>query len=149
MDPYITITGNLTSDPDLRYSPSGAPVANFTVAHTPRTFDKNRNEWQDGEPMFLNCSVWRDAAEHVAESLQKGMRVIVWGKLKSRSYEAKDGTRRTVFEVEVEEVGPSLRFATATVQRTQRGGGGGYQQPAQHPPQADPWAQPQSDEPPF
>lgn len=149
MDPYITITGNLTADPELRFTPSGAPVANFTVAHTPRTFDKNRNEWQDGEPMFLNCSVWRDAAEHVAESLQKGMRVIVWGKLKTRSYEAKDGTRRTVFEVEVEEVGPSLRFATATVQRAQRGGGGGYQQPAQRPPQADPWAQPQSDEPTF
>ena len=149
MDPYITITGNLTADPELRFTPSGAPVANFTVAHTPRTFDKNRNEWQDGEPMFLNCSVWRDAAEHVAESLQKGMRVIVCGKLKSRSYEAKDGSRRTVFEIEVEEVGPSLRFATARVERAQRGQQASFQQPAQQTRQADPWAQPQGDEPPF
>ena len=149
MDPYITITGNLTADPELRFTPSGAPVANFTVAHTPRTFDKNRSEWQDGEPMFMSCSVWHDAAEHVAESLQKGMRVIVWGKLKSRSYEAKDGSRRTVFEIEVEEVGPSLRFATARVERAQRGQQASFQQPAQQTRQADPWAQPQGDEPPF
>ena len=149
MDPYITIAGNLAADADLRYTPAGAPVANFTVAHTHRTFDKQRGEWVEGEPMFLNCTVWRDAAEHAAESLRKGMRVIVWGKLKSRSYEAKDGSRRTVFEIEVEEVGPSLRFATATVQRAQRGQQASFQQPAQRPPQADPWAQPQSDEPPF
>lgn len=143
MDPYITITGNLTADPELRFTPSGAPVANFTVAHTPRV--KQGNEWIDGEPMFMSCSVWRDAAEHVAESLQKGMRVIVHGKLKTRSYEAKDGTRRTVFEVEVEEVGPSLRFATATVQRAQRG-----QQQPQQARQPDPWAQTYSaDHPPF
>ncbi len=117
--------GNLTADPELRFTPSGAPVANFTVASTPRTFDRATGEWKDGDAMFLNCSVWRQAAENVAESLTKGMRVIVQGRLKSRSYETREGERRTVFEVDVDEVGPSLRYATAKVTRTTGGGGGG------------------------
>ncbi len=121
----ITLVGNLTADPELRFTPSGAPVANFTVASTPRTFDRNSNEWKDGEAMFINCSVWRRAAENVAESLQKGMRVIVQGRLKSRSYETREGERRTVFEIDVDEVGPSLQFATAKVTRSGGGGGGG------------------------
>src|SRR5215203_5166041 len=121
----ITLVGNLTADPELRFTPSGAAVANFTVASTPRTFDRQTNEWRDGDAMFLNCAVWRQAAENVAESLQRGMRVIVQGRLKSRSYETKEGEKRTVYEVEVDEVGPSLRSATAKVNKTQRGGGGG------------------------
>jgi single-strand DNA-binding protein len=120
----ITLVGNLTADPELRFTPSGAAVANFTVASTPRTFDRQTNEWRDGEAMFINCAVWRQAAENVAESLQKGMRVIVQGRLKSRSYETREGERRTVFEIDVDEIGPALRYATAKVTRTSSGGGG-------------------------
>jgi single-strand DNA-binding protein len=121
----ITIIGNLTNDPELRFTPSGAAVANFTVASTPRTFDRQANEWKDGETLFLRCSVWRDAAENVAESLQRGTRVLVSGRLRSRTYETKEGEKRTVFELDVDEVGPSLRYATAKVAKTSRGGGGG------------------------
>ncbi|MDQ1287001.1 MAG: single-strand DNA-binding protein [Actinomycetota bacterium] len=121
----ITIIGNLTSDPELRFTPSGAAVANFTVASTPRTFDRQMNEWKDGETLFMRCSVWRDAAENVAESLQRGTRVIVSGRIRSRSYETKEGEKRTVVEMEVDEVGPSLRYATAKVTKASRGGGGG------------------------
>jgi len=121
----ITIIGNLTNDPELRFTPSGAAVANFTVASTPRTFDKQSNEWKDGDTLFMRCSVWRDAAENVAESLQRGTRVLVSGRLRSRSYENKEGAKVTVVEMEVDEVGPSLRYATAKVAKTSRGGGGG------------------------
>ena len=121
----ITLIGNLTADPELRFTPSGAAVANFTVASTPRTFDRQSNEWRDGDAMFINCAVWRQAAENVAESLQKGMRVIVQGRLKSRSYETREGERRTVFEIDVDEIGPALRYATAKVTRTSGGGGQG------------------------
>lgn len=121
----ITVIGNLTADPELRFTPSGAAVANFTVASTPRTFDKQTNEWKDGEALFLNCSVWRQAAENAAESLVRGMRVIVSGRLKARSYETREGEKRTVFEIDVDEVGPSLKYATAKVQKTTRQGGGG------------------------
>jgi single-strand DNA-binding protein len=121
----ITVIGNLTSDPELRFTPSGSAVANFTIASTPRTFDRQSNEWKDGETLFLRASVWREAAENVAESLTKGMRVIVSGRLKSRSYETKEGEKRTVIELEVDEIGPSLRYANAKVNRTQRSGGGG------------------------
>ena len=175
----ITLVGNLTADPELRFTPSGAAVANFTVASTPRTFDRNTSEWRDGDAMFLNCAVWRQAAENVAESLQKGMRVIVQGRLKSRSYETREGERRTVFEVDVDEIGPALKYATAKVTRTASGGGGGGggrssggnqggggggggggygDDPwatgggaAGNRPQQgnDPWATPQSEEPPF
>ena len=165
----ITVVGNLTADPELRFTPSGAPVANFTVASTPRNFDRQSGEWKDGEAMFLNCAVWRQAAENVAESLTKGMRVIVFGRLRSRSYETREGDRRTVFEVEVDEIGPALRYATAKVTRTQSqggnysgggGGGGGYSgggQPSSgwssggdRSGGADPWANStQTDEPPF
>lgn len=173
----ITLIGNLTADPELRFTPSGAAVANFTVASTPRQFDRQTNEWKDGDAMFLNCSVWRQAAENVAESLTKGMRVIVQGRLKSRSYETREGDKRTVFEVDVEEVGPALKYATAKVTRSsgnsgggQWQGGGGNQGPSNSYQQGggnswssggssgggdnrsagnDPWAQPQSDEPPF
>ena len=124
-DTVITVVGNLTADPELRFTPSGAAVANFTVASTPRTFDKNSNEWKDGEALFLRCSVWRQAAENVAESLQRGAAVIVQGRLKQRSYETKEGEKRTVYELDVEEVGPSLKFATAKVTKASRGGGGG------------------------
>ena len=121
----ITIIGNLTNDPELRFTPSGAAVANFTVASTPRTFDRQSNEWKDGETLFMRCSVWRDAAENVAESLQRGTRVLVSGRLRSRTYDTKEGEKRTVVEMEVDEVGPSLRYATAKVNRTSRGGGAG------------------------
>jgi single-strand DNA-binding protein len=121
----ITIIGNLTNDPELRFTPSGAAVANFTVASTPRTFDRQSNEWKDGETLFLRCSVWREAAENVAESLQRGTRVIVSGRLRSRTYDTKEGEKRTVIELEVDEVGPSLRYATTKVSKTSRGGGGG------------------------
>lgn len=124
-DTVITVVGNLTADPELRFTPSGAAVANFTVASTPRTFDKNTNEWKDGEALFLRCSVWRQAAENVAESLQRGTAVIVQGRLKQRSYETKEGEKRTVYELDVEEIGPSLRWATAKVTKASRGGGGG------------------------
>jgi single-strand DNA-binding protein len=120
----ITVIGNLTADPELRFTPSGAAVANFTVASTPRTFDRQSNEWKDGETLFLRASVWREAAENVAETLTKGTRVIVQGRLKSRSYETKEGEKRTVIELEVDEIGPSLRYASAKVTRTQRSGGG-------------------------
>ena len=123
-DTIITIIGNLTADPELRFTPSGAAVANFTVASTPRQFDRTSNEWKDGETLFMRCSVWRDAAENVAESLQRGARVLVSGRLKSRSYETKEGEKRTVVELDVDEVGPSLKYATAKVNRTQRGTGG-------------------------
>ncbi|MDZ5619380.1 single-stranded DNA-binding protein [Nocardioides bizhenqiangii] len=122
----ITVVGNLVDDPELRFTPSGAAVANFRIASTPRTFDKQSNEWKDGDALFLSCSVWRQAAENVAESLQKGMRVVVQGRLKSRQYETREGEKRTVFEIDVEEVGPSLKYATAKVTRAQRSGGGGY-----------------------
>jgi single-strand DNA-binding protein len=146
-DTIITVVGNLVSDPELRFTPSGAAVANFRIASTPRTFDKQTNQWKDGEGLFLSCSVWRQAAENVAESLQKGMRVIVQGRLVQRSYDTKEGEKRTVVELQVDEVGPSLTFATAKVNRTQRGGsgngggfggassGGGSSAPAD-----DPWA---------
>ena len=126
----ITVVGNLVDDPELRFTPSGAAVANFRIASTPRTFDKQSNEWKDGDSLFLSCAVWRQAAENVAESLQKGMRVVVTGRLKSRHYETREGEKRTVFEIDVEEVGPSLKYATAKVTRTTRsGGGGGYGAP--------------------
>ncbi|OKK18240.1 single-stranded DNA-binding protein [Streptomyces sp. CB00455] len=123
----ITVVGNLVDDPELRFTPSGAAVAKFRVASTPRIFDKQTNEWKDGEGLFLTCSVWRQAAENVAESLQRGMRVIVQGRLKQRSYEDREGVKRTVYELDVEEVGPSLKSATAKVAKTSgRGGQGGY-----------------------
>ncbi|MBY8879136.1 single-stranded DNA-binding protein [Actinacidiphila acidipaludis] len=126
----ITVVGNLVDDPELRFTPSGAAVAKFRVASTPRTFDRQTNEWKDGESLFLTCSVWRQAAENVAESLQRGMRVIVQGRLKQRSYEDRDGVKRTVYELDVDEVGASLRSATAKVTKTSGGGrgqqGGGY-----------------------
>jgi single-strand DNA-binding protein len=123
----ITVVGNLVDDPELRFTPSGAAVANFRIASTPRTFDRQAGEWRDGETLFLSCSVWRQAAENVAESLQKGMRVVVQGRLKQRSFETREGEKRTVFELDVDEVGPSLRSATAKVTKTTRsGGGGGY-----------------------
>ncbi|WP_280502675.1 single-stranded DNA-binding protein [Nocardia farcinica] len=124
-DTVITVIGNLTADPELRFTPAGAAVANFTVASTPRVFDRNTNEWKDGEALFLRCNVWREAAENVAESLTRGARVIVSGRLKQRSYETREGEKRTVVELEVDEVGPSLRYATAKVNKVGRGGGGG------------------------
>ena len=124
-DTTLTLIGNLTADPELRFTPSGAAVANFTVASTPRAFDRQSNEWKDGETLFMRCSVWRDAAENVAESLQRGSRVIVTGRLKSRSYDTKEGEKRTVMELEVDELGPSLRYATTKINKTTRGGGGG------------------------
>ena len=124
-DTVITVVGNLTGDPELRFTPSGAAVANFTVASTPRSFDKQSNEWKDSDTLFMRCSVWREAAENVAESLTKGMRVIVQGRLVQRSYETREGEKRTVVELQVDEVGPSLRYASAKVTRAQRSGGGG------------------------
>ena len=123
-DTVITVIGNLTADPELRFTPAGAAVANFTVASTPRMFDRNTNEWKDGEALFLRCNIWREAAENVAESLTRGSRVIVSGRLKQRSFETREGEKRTVVELEVDEVGPSLRYATAKVNKTTRGGGG-------------------------
>ncbi|MER6618826.1 single-stranded DNA-binding protein [Streptomyces sp. NPDC000931] len=146
----ITVVGNLVDDPELRFTPSGAAVAKFRVASTPRTFDRQTNEWKDGESLFLTCSVWRQAAENVAESLQRGMRVIVQGRLKQRSYEDREGVKRTVYELDVEEVGASLRNATAKVTKTtgrggQQGGGGwgggpGGGQQGGGAPADDPWA---------
>ena len=121
----ITVVGSLTDDPELRFTPSGAAVAKFRVASTPRTLDRASGEWKDGEPLFLACNIWRDAAEHVAESLQRGARVIVTGRLRQRSYETREGEKRTVYELEVDEIGPSLRYATAKVQKAVRSGGGG------------------------
>ncbi|MFY1674322.1 single-stranded DNA-binding protein [Plantactinospora sp. WMMB334] len=124
-DTTITVIGNLTDDPELRFTPSGAAVAKFRVASTPRFMDRASGEWKDGEPLFLSCTVWRQAAEHVAESLQRGARVIVSGRLRQRSYETREGEKRTVIELEVDEIGPSLRYATAKVQKMSRSGGGG------------------------
>jgi single-strand DNA-binding protein len=121
----ITVVGNLTDDPELRFTPSGAAVAKFRVASTPRTLDRATGEWKDGEPLFLSCNVWRQAAENVAESLQRGARVIVTGRLRQRSYETREGEKRTVIELEVDEIGPSLRYATAKVQKMSRSSGGG------------------------
>src|SRR3954454_1475858 len=121
----ITVVGNLTDDPELRFTPSGAAVAKFRIASTPRTLDRQSGEWKDGEPLFLACNIWRDAAEHVAESLQRGARVIVQGRLRQRSYETREGEKRTVYELEVDEIGPSLRYATAKVQKMNRSGGTG------------------------
>ncbi len=155
-DVNVTIVGNLTADPELRFTASGAAVANFRVASTPRVLDKSTNEWKDGEPFFVSCSVWRQYAENVAESLTKGMRVVVQGRLKQRSYESREGEKRTVIELEVDEVGPSLRYATAKVNRVQRGGegfsgGGGGFGGGQSAPADDPWSSggPANDEPPF
>ncbi|MCW2910579.1 MAG: ssb2 [Actinomycetia bacterium] len=124
-DTQITVVGNLVSDPELRYTPTGVAVANFRIASTPRTFDRQSNEWKDGDSLFLTCNVWRQAAENVAESLQRGMRVIVQGRLHQRSYETREGEKRTVFEVEVDDVGPSMRNASAKVTKSNRSGGGG------------------------
>ena len=124
-DTTITVVGNLTADPELRFTPSGAPVANFTVASTPRIYDRQSGEWKDGEALFLRCNIWREAAENVAESLTRGARVIVTGRLKQRSFETREGEKRTVVEVEVDEIGPSLRYATAKVNKASRSGGGG------------------------
>jgi single-strand DNA-binding protein len=124
-DTTITVVGNLTADPELRFTPSGAAVANFTVASTPRIYDRQSGEWKDGEALFLRCNIWREAAENVAESLTRGARVIVTGRLKQRSFETREGEKRTVVEVEVDEIGPSLRYATAKVNKVSRGGGGG------------------------
>jgi single-strand DNA-binding protein len=139
-DTTITMIGNLVDDPELRFTPSGAAVAKFRVASTPRYLDKTTNEWKDGESLFLQCQIWRQAAENVAESLTKGMRVILSGRLKQRSYETKEGEKRTVFEVEVDEVGPSLRNATAKVTRTQRAAGGAAAPAAADTFGDDPWA---------
>ena len=137
-DTNITLIGNLTDDPELRFTPSGAAVAKFRVASTPRYLDRQTGEWKDGEALFLTCNVWRQAAENVAESLQRGTRVIVSGRLKQRSYETKEGEKRTVFEVEVDEIGPSLRYATAKVQKMSRSSGGGFNTGGA--PTDDPWA---------
>ena len=156
----ITVVGNLTADPELRFTPSGAAVASFTVASTPRTLDKATNEWKDGDALFLRCSVWRQAAENVAESLTRGSRVIVQGRLRQRSYETREGEKRTVIELDVDEVGPSLKYAAAKVNKTQRGsstgGGFGSSGSGGGAPADDPWgsAPPAgdggfSDEPPF
>jgi len=142
----ITLVGNLVDDPELRFTPSGAAVAKFRVASTPRTFDRQTSEWKDGESLFLSCNVWRQAAENVAETLQRGMRVIVQGRLRQRSYETKEGEKRTVYEMEVDEVGPSLRSATAKVNRASRSGGqqGGFGSGGSGggAPADDPWSTP-------
>ncbi|MDA0252978.1 MAG: single-stranded DNA-binding protein [Actinobacteria bacterium] len=168
-DTIITVVGNLTADPELRFTPSGAAVANFTVASTPRIYDRQSGEWKDGEALFLRCSIWREAAENVAESLTRGARVIVSGRLKQRSFETKEGEKRTVMEVEVDEIGPSLKYATAKVNKAGRSGGGsggfgsgapgggGGSRPAAAASNEDPWGSaPASgsfggsdDEPPF
>jgi single-strand DNA-binding protein len=138
----ITVVGNLTADPELRFTPSGAAVANFTVASTPRTFDRQSGEWKDGEALFLRCNIWRQAAENVAESLTRGMRVVVQGRLRQRSFDTKEGEKRTVIEMEVDEVGPSLRYATAKVNKAARGtggGGGGFGGGGSSAPADDPW----------
>jgi single-strand DNA-binding protein len=125
-DTTITVIGNLTDDPELRFTPSGAAVAKFRVASTPRFLDKTSGEWKDGDPLFLSCTVWRQVAENVAESLQRGARVIISGRLRQRSYETKEGEKRTVIDLDVDEIGPSLRYATAKVQKMSRSGGGGF-----------------------
>ena len=138
----ITVVGNLTADPELRYTQNGLPVANFTIASTPRTFDRQANEWKDGEALFLRASVWREFAEHVAGSLTKGMRVVAQGRLRQRSYQDRDGNNRTAIELEVDEIGPSLRYATAQVTRAQSGGGGA--RPAPQQVSEEPWSTPGS-----
>ena len=150
----ITIVGNLTADPELRTTSAGAQVASFTIASTPRTWNRNTNQFEDGQALFMRCSAWRDLAEHCARSLAKGMRVIAQGRLQQRSYQANDGSNRTVVELQVDEIGPSLRYAMAQVQKMQSGGyqggnanGGGYQQPQQAQQQSqvpadDPWGAP-------
>ena len=160
-DTQITIAGNLVDDPELRFTPAGQPVAKFRVASTPRFRDNTTGEWKDGDSLFLTCNVWRQAAENVAESLQRGMRVIVYGRLRQRSYETREGEKRTVYEVEVDDVGPSLRNASAKVNRASRNGSGGGQggpgrpsgQGGQGGGDADPWASDSpgnvTDEPPF
>ncbi|MFD3463854.1 single-stranded DNA-binding protein [Nocardia fluminea] len=145
-DTVITVIGNLTADPELRFTPAGQAVANFTVASTPRVYDKNSSEWKDGDALFLRCNIWREAAENVAESLQRGARVIVSGRLKQRSYETREGEKRTVVELEVDEVGPSLKHATAKVTKAAKGGGGSRSG------SGDPWgsdASASDDAPPF
>jgi len=124
-DTVITVIGNLTADPELRFTQSGVAVASFTIASTPRTFDRQSNEWKDGEALFLRCSIWRDAAENVAESLEKGTRVVAQGRLKQRSFTDREGQNRTSIELDVDEIGPSLKYATAKPNKVQRGGGGG------------------------
>jgi single-strand DNA-binding protein len=143
-DILVTVIGNLTNDPELRFTPSGAAVASFTVASSTRLLDKQTNEWKDGDTTFLRCNVWRQYAENVAESLQRGMRVIVNGRLKQRSYETKEGEKRTVYEIEVDDVGPALRYATAKVTKVSRGsgGGGGFGGQPSDGPSEDPWATP-------
>ncbi|GAA1466899.1 single-stranded DNA-binding protein [Microbacterium thalassium] len=138
----ITVVGNLTADPELRYTQNGLPVANFTIASTPRTFDRQANEWKDGEALFLRASCWRDFAEHVAGSLTKGMRVVAQGRLKQRSYQDREGNNRVSIELEVDEIGPSLRYATAQVTRAAGGGGGAPRQQAQVA--DEPWSTPGS-----
>lgn len=156
----ITVVGNLTADPELRFTPSGAAVANFTVASTPRRYNSQTSQWEDGDALFLRCSIWRDAAEHVAESLTRGSRVIVQGRLRQRSYETREGEKRSVIELDVDEIGPSLRYATAKVTKANRRGGSnnsfGGGSANQSAPSDDPWGSaPQSnfgggtDEPPF
>ena len=140
----ITVVGNLTADPELRYTQNGLPVANFTIASTPRTFDRQANEWKDGEALFLRASCWRDFAEHVAGSMTKGMRVIAQGRLRQRSYQDREGNNRAAIELEVDEIGPSLRYATAQVTRTQGGGGGGGQSRPQV--SDEPWSTPGSNQ---
>ena len=139
-DTIITLVGNLTADPEIRFTPQGAAVANFTVASTPRSFDKQKNEFVDGDTLFMRCSIWREAAENVAESLTKGMRVIVQGRLVQRSYEDRDGQKRTVVELQVDEIGPSLKYASAKVTRAQRSGNGGGFAGGAPSGQGDPWA---------
>ncbi|WP_028659956.1 single-stranded DNA-binding protein [Nocardioides insulae] len=154
-DTIITVVGNLTDDPELRFTPSGAAVANFTVASTPRSFNRQTSSWDDGETLFLRCSIWRQAAENVAESLTRGTRVIVQGRLKSRSFETREGEKRTVMELEADEIGPALTWATAKVSKVsrqggqsggygggQQQGGGGYGGQPQAAPANDPWATP-------
>jgi single-strand DNA-binding protein len=138
-DTVTTIIGNLTADPELRFTPSGAAVANLTIASTPRTFDRQSNEWKDGETLFMRCSIWRDAAENVAESLHRGTRVVATGRLKTRSYDTKEGEKRTVIEMDIDEIGPSLRYASAKVTKAERSGSG-QQGGQQQQGQADPWA---------
>jgi single-strand DNA-binding protein len=143
----ITVVGNLTADPELRYTQNGLPVANFTIASTPRTFDRQANEWKDGEALFLRASVWREFAEHVAGSLTKGMRVMAQGRLRQRSYQDREGNNRTSIELEVDEIGPSLRYATAQVTRAASGGGGGgggQSRPQQQQVSEEPWSTPGS-----
>jgi len=168
-DTVITVVGNLTADPELRFTPSGAAVASFTIASTPRSFDRTSNEWKDGEALFLRCSIWRQAAENAAESLTRGMRVVAQGRLQQRSYETREGEKRTVIELQVDEIGPSLKYASAKVNKTQRGsssgggfgssgsdGGGGGGGGGSSAPADDPWGSAPaagsaggSDEPPF